>query len=64
MEFIEAEPLPVQCQGCGAQDCEECDCLGLRWLRSEEDQQRLDRIIAEKQRLWKQSWKRVWIIDC
>lgn len=57
MEFIEANPLPIQCQSCGELDCEECDYLGLRWLLSEEDQRRLDRIKAEKKRLWRLRWK-------
>lgn len=57
MEFVEAYPLPVQCQICGEQDCEECDYLGLRWLLTEEEQRRLDRIKAEKQRLWRLKWK-------
>lgn len=58
MEFIEADPLPVQCQkcaelGCEAYICEECDYLGLRFQLSEEDRHRLDGITAEKQRLWR-----------
>ena len=57
MEFIEADPLPIQCQGCGEQDCEECDYIGLRWMPSERDRHRLDCMIEEKQRLWRQRWK-------
>lgn len=57
MEFIEADPLPIQCQSCGEQDCGECDYTGLRWLLAKEDRRRLDCIIAEKQRLWRLKWK-------
>lgn len=57
MEFIEADPLPIQCRSCGEQACEECDHSGLRWLPAEADRRRLDRIIAEKQRLWRMKWK-------
>lgn len=58
MEWIEADPLPVQCQGCEEQVCGEYDDSGLRWLLTEEDRRRLDRIVAEKQRLWRLNWKR------
>lgn len=62
MEFIEADPLPVQCKKCAQlgheeYNCEECDCLGLRFRLSEEDQRRLDSIAAEKQHLWRLKWK-------
>lgn len=57
MEFIEADPLPIQCRSCGEQDCGECDDCGLRWLLAKEDRHRLDCIIAEKQRLWRLTWK-------
>lgn len=53
MEFVEADPLPTQCQRCMEQhreeyNCEECDYLGLRFRLSEEDQRRLDRIMVER----------------
>lgn len=42
MEFIEADPLPIECQHCMEQnheeyDCGECDCLGLRFWPSDEE---------------------------
>lgn len=62
MEFIEADPLPVECQRCMERDheecdCEECDYLGLRFRLSDEDQQRIDRITAENQRRLRLKWK-------
>lgn len=57
MEYVEADPLPIQCQKCEEQYCEECDYLGQRFLTSEEDQRRLDRAITAKQRLWRLKWK-------
>lgn len=58
MEYIEADPLPIECQHCGnlnnaEWNCEECDCLGLRFRPSDEDQRRLDRIMAERRRQWR-----------
>ena len=53
LEFMEADPLPIECQRCVDQYCDECDCLGLRWPLTEESQRQLDQIIEEKKRLVK-----------
>lgn len=56
LEFIEADPLPIECRRCietGAEDCDECDYMGLRFPLTEESQRRLSLIIEEKKRLAK-----------
>lgn len=58
LEFVEADPLPIQCLRCLEQYCDECDYLGLRRLLTEESQQRLSQIKAQKKRLWELKHRR------
>ena len=48
MEWIEANPLPIECQECQEQDCLDCDTAGKRWYLSEEDELRVRRKGLEK----------------
>lgn len=43
MEWIEANPLPIECQDCQEEDCYNCDHAGKRWYLSEEDDLRIRR---------------------
>ena len=43
MEYIEANPLPIECQECQDEDCGECDVAGKRWYLSRADELRLKR---------------------
>lgn len=43
MKWIEADPLPVECQSCQEEDCYNCDTAGKRWELSREDELRLRR---------------------
>lgn len=47
MEWIEANPLPTECQNCQEEDCYNCDFAMKRWYLSEEDEQRM-RLITSK----------------
>ena len=47
MEWIEADPLPVECEICQEVECYNCDYAMKRWYLSEEDEQRM-RLIASK----------------
>lgn len=38
MEWLEANPLPVECENCEEEDCHNCDYAGKRWYLSEEDE--------------------------
>ncbi|MBQ2661131.1 MAG: hypothetical protein IJF80_00585 [Clostridia bacterium] len=38
MKWLEADPLPVVCQGCQEQDCHGCDYAGMRWYFSPKDE--------------------------
>jgi len=37
MEWLEADPLPKECQVCKAGDCYNCDYAGKRWYLSRKD---------------------------
>lgn len=54
MEWIEANPLPPECQGCKEEECYNCDCAGERWYLSEEGEQmirwKMQEKAAERQR--------------
>lgn len=43
MEWLEANPLPVECQNCEEEDCYNCDYAGKRWYLSEEDELKVRR---------------------
>ena len=43
MEWLEADPLPVECQDCQEEDCYNCDHAGKRWYLSQEDDLRIRR---------------------
>ena len=43
MEWLEANPLPVECENCQEEDCYNCDLAGKRWYLSEEDELRVRR---------------------
>ena len=49
MEWIEANPLPVECENCKEEDCYNCDFAGKRWYLSEVDELRVQRKGIEKQ---------------
>lgn len=42
MEYIEANPLPPECENC-KEDCGSCDIAGKRWYLSKADELRLRR---------------------
>ena len=56
MKWIEADPLPVECQNCKEDDCYNCDYAGKRWYLPQEDQLRLKRmgLIKAMERLQRQ----------
>lgn len=41
MVWIEADPLPLECENCPEEECYNCDYAGKRWYLSEEDYQKL-----------------------
>ena len=43
MEWLEANPLPEECQNCQEQDCYNCDSAGKRWYLQKEDELRIRR---------------------
>lgn len=43
MEWLEADPLPVECQDFQEEDCYNCDHAGKRWYLSQEDDLRIRR---------------------
>lgn len=42
MEWLEADPLPTECQNC-REDCYNCDYAGERWYLSKADDLRIKR---------------------
>lgn len=48
MEWLEAEPLPIECQKCQEFDCYNCDYAGKRWYLSPEDDARIKHILSER----------------
>ena len=43
MEWIEAKPLPAECQHCRKGDCSNCDHAGKRWFLTRKDELTLRR---------------------
>ena len=43
MEWIEADPLPTDCQDCQEEDCYNYDHAGERWTLSQADELRIKR---------------------
>ena len=43
MEWLEADPLPLECQICREDDCYDCDHAGKRWYLSPKDTLQLKR---------------------
>ncbi len=43
MEWIEADPLPRECENCQEEECYNCDYAGKRWYLSQVDQIKLRR---------------------
>lgn len=56
MEWLEADPLPAECQDCQGEDCYNCDHAGKRWYLSEENALRIRRkgLIKAIERLQRQ----------
>lgn len=56
MEWLEANPLPVECEGCEEDDCYNCDYAGKRWYLPKEEELRIRRkgMIRAIERLQKQ----------
>ena len=48
IEYIEADPLPLVCQQCKEQYCDECDHAGERWYLSERDELLLQKKAKEQ----------------
>lgn len=48
MEWIEADPLPMECQACRCDECYNCDHAGKRWYLSPGDELILKRICMSK----------------
>ena len=48
MEWIEREPLPVECQNCNEEDCYNCDHALKRWYLSREDELLLKKITLKR----------------
>lgn len=47
MEWIEADPLPVECEICQEAECYNCDYAMKRWYLSEEGEQRMRLIVSK-----------------
>ena len=43
MKWMEASPLPKECNACTERDCYNCDVAGARWVLSKEDELRTNR---------------------
>lgn len=56
MEWLEADPLPGECQDCHEEDCYNCDHAGKRWYLSQEDSLRIRHksLVKAMERLQKQ----------
>ena len=48
MEWLEADPLPKECQSCKEGDCYNCDYAGGRWYLSRKDELTIQRIGLSK----------------
>lgn len=56
MEWLEANPLPIECENCEEEDCYNCDYAGKRWYLSEEDELKVRRkgLVKAVERLQRQ----------
>ena len=56
MEWLEANPLPTECQNCEEEDCYNCDHAGMRWYLSAVDELRVRRkgLVKAVERLQRQ----------
>ena len=56
MEWIEADPLPLECENCPEEECYNCEYAAERWYLSREDELRVRRKLLLKsiERLQKQ----------
>lgn len=56
MEWLEVNPLPLECRSCQEEDCYNCDHGGNRWYLSKEDALRVRRkgLIKAIERLQRQ----------
>ena len=56
MEWLEANPLPTECQNCEEEDCYNCDHAGKRWYLSAVDELRVRRkgLVKAVERLQRQ----------
>ena len=56
MEWLEASPLPAECQNCEEEDCYNCDHAGKRWYLSAVDELRVRRkgLVKAVERLQRQ----------
>ena len=43
MEWLEANPLPAECENCEEEDCYNCEYAGKRWYLSKKDELRIRR---------------------
>jgi len=43
MEWLEADPLPKECEACKEEECYHCDIAGQRWFLSRKDNLYLSR---------------------
>ena len=48
MNWLEASPIPKECENCKEADCYNCDHLGNRWHLAERDQLLLRRKLMEQ----------------
>lgn len=56
MEWLEADPLPKECQACSEDECYNCDYAGKRWYLSAADEMRIRRkgLIKAMERIQRQ----------
>ena len=56
MKWIEAEPLPKECQSCRNEECYNCDNAGKRWYLSQKEELQLRRksLVGAMERMKKQ----------
>ncbi len=56
MEWLEANPLPAECENCEEEDCYNCEHAGKRWYLSKKDELRIRRkgLIKAVERLQRQ----------
>ena len=67
MEWLEADPLPVECETC-KEDCRSCDIAGKRWYLSELDELKLrkkglERVVVRMQRQIKEIEEKIALLE-